>query len=159
MCSPYVLLILEENSLCAALRNLHKADYLFFGMYSDLVLLSRRVCVCISLCFFFVVYVVVYHVSLGGLALLIFQSTPSLRGIAGSFVMEEKTTPPKNWRRINRHKARRTTYPEQHILTAGHALVRAPFPYASLKWMGMALTARWLQMAYLSLDWKMKLGY
>lgn len=52
-------------------------------------------CLHLSMLLFVVVVVVVYHVSLGGLALLIFQSTPSLRGIAGSFVMKEKTKPKK----------------------------------------------------------------
>lgn len=71
--------------------------------------------VCLYLCG---VFFVLYHVSLDGLAMLIFHSTPSLRGtLAALFWRKKKKN--KKQRRINKHKAGRTIYCKQHILTAG----------------------------------------
>ena len=69
-------------------------------MYSDLLLLSRRVCVSICVCVCVCVcvcFLVLYHVSLDGLAMLIFHSTPSLQGmLAALFWGKKKNEKKKN---------------------------------------------------------------
>lgn len=59
-----------------------------FGM-TDLVLLSRRMCVFVSV-LVLLFFLLLYYVSLDGMAMLIFHSTWSLQGKAGCFVLEEE---------------------------------------------------------------------
>lgn len=72
----------RRNSFCAALRSLHKADYLFLGM-TDLALLSRRVCdfICV---FFIVLCFTRCHANL--------SLINKLAGCTGSFVLKIQKT-------------------------------------------------------------------
>lgn len=76
-----------EQFFCAALRNLHKADYVFLWHDWLCAAFQEDVCVCICVS---VVFLLLYYVSLDGMAMLIFHSTSSLQGKAGCFVLEEE---------------------------------------------------------------------